>query len=120
MKKLFILVSLVLACALSFGQTNYTFGVGGIGTTTTDITTCNAYIYDNGGENSVYTAGVDYWLTIHPSSGAATIRFMEFDVAETDTLYIYNGTDPNNDSIPLMIGSLAVPWVNNSNVIQVD
>lgn len=119
MKRLFILVSLVLACALSFGQTNYTLGVNGIGTTTTDITTCNAYIYDNGGENSVYTAGVDYWLTIHPSSGAATIRFMEFDVAETDTLYIYNGTDPNNDSIPLMIGSLAVPWVNNSNVIQV-
>ena len=119
MKKLFILVSLVLACALSFGQTNYTFGVGGIGTTTTDITTCNAYIYDNGGENGNYTAGVDYWLTIHPTGGAVTIRFMEFDVAETDTLYVYNGTDPNNDSIPLMIGSAATPWVNNSNQIQV-
>ena len=119
MKKIFITFTLLLACAFAFGQTTYQLGVNGIGTTTTDITTCDAYIYDNGGENGNYTAGVDYWLTIHPTSGAVTIRFMEFDVAETDTLYVFNGTDPNNDSIPLMIGSAATPWVNNSNQIQV-
>ena len=119
MKKIFITFTLLLVCAFAFGQTTYQLGVNGIGTTTTDITTCDAYIYDNGGENGNYTAGVDYWLTIHPTSGAVTIRFMEFDVAETDTLYVFNGTDPNNDSIPLMIGSAATPWVNNSNQIQV-
>ena len=119
MKKILITFVILLACAFTFGQTNYTLGTNGIGTTTTDITTCNAYIYDNGGENGNYTAGVDYWLTIHPTSGAVTIRFVDFDVAETDTLYVYNGTDPNNDSIPLMIGSAATPWVNNSNQIQV-
>ena len=110
---------MVLACSFAFGQTSYQLGVNGIGTTTTDITTCNAYIYDSGGENGNYGPGEDYWLTIHPTSGAVTIHFMNFGAAATDTLFAYNGTDPNNDSIPLMIGSLAVPWVNESNVIQV-
>ena len=119
MKKIVILIVMVLVSALSYAQTNYQFGVNGIGTTTTDITTCNAYIYDSGGENGNYGPGEDYWLTIHPTSGAVTIRFVNFGVAATDTLFVYNGTDPNNDSIPLMIGSLAVPWVNESNVIQV-
>ena len=119
MKRIFIFAFMVMACSFAFGQTNYTLGVGGIGTTTTDITTCNAYIYDSGGENGNYGTGQDFWLTIHPTAGAVTIRFVEFDVAETDTLYVYNGTDPNNDSIPLMIGSAATPWVNNSNQIQV-
>ena len=85
----------------------------------TDITTCDAIIYDNGGANGNYGTGRNDWMTIHPSSGAITIRFMEFDVASTDTLYIYNGTDPNNDSIPLQIGSLSTNWINESNIIQV-
>lgn len=114
MKKITTLFSLILLCAVSFAQTQYTMGIS-----PSDITTCDAYIYDNGGENGNYGTGRDDWMTIHPTSGAVTIRFMEFDVANTDTLYIYNGTDPNNDSIPLLIGSLATFWVNESNVIQV-
>ena len=115
MKKIVSLFVLVFAvCAATFAQTQYTMGVSG-----TDVTTCNAYIYDNGGENGNYGTGRDDWMTIHPTSGAVTIRFVDFDVASTDTLFVYNGTDPNNDSVPVMIGSLATFWVNESNVIQV-
>lgn len=114
MKKIVsLLVLMIVACTVAFAQTQYTMGVSG-----TDITTCDAYIYDNGGENGSYGAGRDDWMTIHPTSGAVTIRFMDMDIAETDTLFVYNGTDPNNDSIPLMIGSAAANWVNNSNQIQ--
>lgn len=104
-----------MLCTVTFAQTPYQMG------SATNITTCNAYIYDNGGPDGNYGVGRDDWMIINPTSGggSVTIRFVEFDVASTDTLYIYNGTDPNNDSIPLMIGSLAVNWVNESNVIEV-
>lgn len=115
MKKIVsILVLMLAACTAVFAQTEYTMGTG-----TTDITTCNAYIYDNGGNSGNYGTGRDDWMTIHPTSGAVTIRFMEFDVAATDTLFVYNGTSPSTEAVPLMIGSLATCWVNESNVIQV-
>ena len=101
---------MLTVCTMTFAQTVYTLGVSG-----SDVTTCNAYIYDSGGENGFYSAGEDLWMTIHPTGGAVAIIVDEFDVAETDTLYIYNGTDPNNDSIPFMVGSLATNWLNNSN-----
>ena len=111
MKKIVSLFVLVFAvCAASFGQTVYTMGVSG-----NDITTCSAYIYDSGGESGFYSAGEDLWMTIHPTNGAVSIIVDEFDVPETDTLYIINGTDPNNDTIPFMVGSLATNWLNNSN-----
>ena len=125
MKKIVsLLVLMVAVCTAAFAQTQYTLGQGGIGTTTTDITTCNAVIFDSGGENGNYSPGEDFWLTIHPSSGAVTIRFSgelgtTHGIANTDTLFVYNGTDPNNDSIPLLIGSNAVNWVNDDNMIQV-
>lgn len=119
---LFVLMAMV--CTISYAQTQYTLGQGGIGTTVTDITTCNAIIYDSGGETGNYSPGEDFWLTIHPTGGAVTIRFSgelgtTHGIANTDTLYIYNGTDPNNDSIPLLIGSNAVNWVNDDNMIQI-
>ena len=115
MKKIVsILVLMLVACTAVFAQTEYTMGSG-----TTDITTCDAYIYDNGGNGGNYGTGRDDWMTIHPTSGAVTIRFMEFDVAATDTLFVYNGTSPSTEAVPLMIGSLATCWVNESNVIQV-
>ena len=111
MKKIVSLLVLMLTvCTMSFAQTVYTMGVSG-----SDITTCSAYIYDSGGENGFYNAGEDLWMTIHPTNGAVSIIVDEFDVPETDTLFIYNGTDPNNDTIPFMFGSLATNWLNNSN-----
>lgn len=111
MKKIVSLFALILAfCVSAFAQTEYTMGVSG-----TDITTCDAIIYDNGGSTGNYGQGRDDWMTIHPTSGAVAIILDEFDVALTDTLFIYNGTDPDNDTVPFMIGSLATYWVNNSN-----
>ncbi|MBP5400848.1 MAG: gliding motility-associated C-terminal domain-containing protein [Bacteroidales bacterium] len=111
MKKIVsLLVLMIVACTAVIAQTEYTMGVG-----VTDVTTCNAIIYDNGGASGNYGAGRDDWMTIYPSSGAVAIILDEFDVATTDTLFIYNGTDPNNDTIPFMIGSLATNWVNNDN-----
>ena len=113
MKKI---VFLLFFCVL-FGNAIFaqTYNMGG---SQTDITTCSGTVYDIGGSTGGYGAGRNDWLTIHPNSGVVTIRFMAMDIAETDTLYIYNGTDPNNDSIPLMIGSAASNWVNNGNQIQ--
>lgn len=105
---------MIAVCATVFAQTEYTMGTGN-----TDITTCDAYIYDNGGESGNYGTGRNDWMTIHPTGGAVTIRFVEFDVAATDTLYVYNSTSPSTETVPLMIGSMASCWVNESNVIQV-
>ena len=103
---------MIVACTAAFAQE-----VVNMGGSTTDITTCNAIIYDNGGENGNYTAGRSDWLTIHPVSGSGAVAILldEMDIAETDTLYIYNGTDPNNDPYPFVIGSAATNWINNSN-----
>lgn len=99
-------------CAFSFAQTEYTMGIS-----PSDITTCNATILDHGGSGN-YGPGLDEWITIHPTGGAVTLRIMDMDIATTDTLYFFNGTDPNNDSIPFLIGSNAVNWINNSNQVQ--
>ena len=113
MKKIVSLfVLMVMACTVTLAQDVYSMG-----TSVTEVTSCNAIIYDSGGENGRYSAGEDLWMTIHPTSGSGAVAIVldEFDVAETDTLFIYNGTDPNNDTIPFVIGSLATYWVNNSN-----
>lgn len=110
----FTTLFLLTAFFVTNAQTVYTMGA-----TTGSVTTCNAIVYDNGGASNNYGAGRNDWLTIYPGNGAVTIRFMEFNVLPTDTLYIYNSSDPNNDPYPLQIGGRAVNWVNNSNPIQI-
>src|SRR5574344_1169547 len=113
MKKLAIfLLTCLLTGGAIFAQTVVNMG------SQRTITSCNAIIYDHGGVNNNYSGGRNDTLTIYPGNGAVQILFEEMDIAETDTLYIYKGTDPANDSIPLLIGSLSANWVNNSNVIQ--
>ena len=119
MKKTILFLGVILLSVVSYAQTQYILGQCG-----SDITTCNAIIYDSGGENGNYSPGEDIWLTIHPTGGAVNLRFSgelgtTHGIANTDTLSVYNGTDPNNDSIPLLIGSNAVNWVNDDNQIQV-
>ena len=80
----FATLFLLTAFFVTNAQTVYTMGA-----TTGSVTTCNAIVYDNGGANNNYGAGRSDWLTIYPGSGAVTIRFMEFNVLPTDTLYIY-------------------------------
>lgn len=116
MKKIISLFFFVmLLCTMAVAQPAYLMG------TETSITGCSAFVYDNGGATGNYGTGRDDWMTIYPTQGggAITLRFLEFDVAATDTLFIYNGTSPANEPVALLIGSLAVNWINESNVIQV-
>ncbi len=112
MKKSLTLLVLLLAIV---GLNAQTYNMDG---SQTQITTCAGTIYDHGGSGSNYGPGRSDWLTIYPGNGVVSLRIMDMDIAETDTLYFYNGIDPSNDSIPLMIGSVASNWVNNGNIVQ--
>jgi subtilisin-like proprotein convertase family protein len=111
-KTAFFIVFCLLASSALFSQTVVNMG------SQRNLTSCDAIIYDHAGQNGNYVGGREDTLTIYPVAGAVQILFEEMDIAETDTLFIYNGVDPANDSIPLLIGSLSANWVNNSNVIQ--
>lgn len=111
------LIISILFCFFIIGslsaQTVFTMGSGSSGQT------CNGVLYDNGGENGNYGAGRDDWFTIRPGSGAINIRFIDMDIASTDTLYFYNGESPAAETVPLQIGPMASNWVNNTgNMIQ--
>lgn len=66
---------------------------------TVDIPAVGLAIDDDGaGPNGEYSAGVDYWITIMNSCYAPSrlsLRFDQFDIHPTDTLYIYDGPDTN-------------------------
>ena len=113
MKKISLALAFFLISLYINAQT--TFNVGG-GQATGQ--SCNAIIYDHAGTSN-YSPGRNDWFTIRPNTGAITLLFDEMDIAETDTLYIYNGETPESETVALMIGSQASNWVNNSNVIQV-
>ena len=96
-------------------QTVYKMG------TSTDISTCSAIIADNGDTTANYTAGRNDWMIIRPgSNGAVKIRVDFMDIASTDTLYIFNGAytniNPNQDTVPFLIGSESANWLNNDNL----
>ncbi|MCR4828632.1 MAG: gliding motility-associated C-terminal domain-containing protein [Bacteroidales bacterium] len=72
------------------GQThNTTIQVGGDG----------CVLYDDGnGPNANYSAGQDYWVTLEKECQAPNrfcLTFNDFDIAPTDTMYIYDGADIN-------------------------
>lgn len=113
MKKIYLVIALILVSFSINAQTSYNIGNG-----TTNAHTCNAILYDHAGTGN-YSPGRDDWFTIYPSSGAVNLLFDEMDIAETDTLYIYNGETQLADTVPLAIGSAAANWVNNSNIIQI-
>lgn len=113
-KKTFVtLLSILTLIIGSQAQTVYTMGGS-----QTSAHNCNAIIYDNGGENGNYGAGRSDWFTIYPNTGAITLLFVDMDIAETDTLYIYNGENQASEPVPLTIGGQATNWVNNTNPVQ--
>ena len=112
--KIIVFLVLWMGCGyIGFSQTAYNMG------TTANITTCNAIIYDNGGNNNNYSAGRDEWLTIRPQTGGGAVQLLveEMDIAETDTLFIYNGSSGTSEPVSVIIGSRASNWLNNSNMI---
>ncbi len=113
MKNISLLIASILISFSINAQTTYNVGGGA-----SAGQSCNAIIYDHAGTGN-YSPGRDDWFTIRPNSGAVTLRFEEMDIAETDTLYIYNGESQNDETVSLMIGGQASNWVNNGNAIEI-
>ena len=113
LKKTSLLIALISLFFLSRAQTSYNVGGG-----TSTVRTCNAILYDHAGTSN-YSGGRDDWFTIYPNTGAVNLLFEEMDIAETDTLYIYNGESQAAETVALMIGGRATNWVNNGNPIQI-
>lgn len=114
-----LFIGLLAICGFTQAQTTYTMGGSAA-----SGRSCNAVIYDNGGPNSNYGTNREDWFIIYPQAGQGAVSLLieEFDVAATDTLFIYNGeytTVPASEDFPLQIGSLAVNWLNETNGIQV-
>ncbi|MEN2992396.1 MAG: CUB domain-containing protein [Bacteroidia bacterium] len=55
-----------------------------------------AHFYDDGGSGADYGNGVDDTLTFEaPAGQGVEVRFFAFNLAEGDTLYVYDGADVN-------------------------
>ncbi len=69
--------------------------------TTTDINTCFAYFYDNGGIENSYTSSSTETLVIYPDGADAKVKinFSVFNTYFSDDLIIYDG---NSNSAPLI------------------
>lgn len=75
----------------------------------TSYSSCDLYVYDDGGAGGNYAANTNQTLTIYsndPNNGCVMIEIQALDVDESDTLYIYDGNNVN--------GTL-LHWFNNSN-----
>ncbi len=69
--------------------------------TTTEINTCFAYFYDNGGVNANYISASNETLVIYPDGADAKVKinFSVFNTYFSDDLVIYDG---NSNSAPLI------------------
>ncbi|MCX7697805.1 MAG: gliding motility-associated C-terminal domain-containing protein [Bacteroidales bacterium] len=74
----------------------------------TTQTGCSFWFYDDGTETSNYTNNQDRWITFASSNPVNThirLEFAAFDIANDDTLFIYDGPS---------ISSPLIGWYNNS------
>ena len=113
LKRATLIFTLIALSFLSQAQTSYYVGGGA-----PNAHSCNAILYDHAGTSN-YSPGRNDWFTIYPNTGAINLLFEEMDIAETDTLYIYNGESQAAETVALMIGGRATNWVNNGNPIQI-
>ena len=113
LKNITTLIALTLLICSIHAQTSYNVGGG-----TSNAHSCNAILYDHAGTGN-YSPGRNDWFTIYPNTGAVNLLFEELDIAETDTLYIYNGESREAETVALSIGGRAANWVNNGNPIQI-
>jgi len=109
MKKYFYLALMLIASYIS-AQTVVNLNASTHNTTQTG---CSFWFYDDGGNSGSYSNNQDRWITFTSSSGTNThirAEFASFDVANDDTLFIYDG--PNTSS-PL------IGWYNNSHPLTI-
>lgn len=97
-----------------FGQT---FNMGAPGSRT--VTGCALTIYDNGGLAGNYGNNRNDTMTIlsgNPTTPSIRITIQEGDIANDDSLFIYNSNTCDPTKIVFM-GPLNAPFFNNSNMI---
>lgn len=98
-----------------YAQT-YQFGVNFTNNAT--LSTCSGTFYDSGGPYQAYNNNENYVVTFSSSSATNThikIYFNNFNVHNTDTLFIYDG--PNTTAPLISSGPAGLPWFNNSNTL---
>ena len=104
MKKVLFLL-FTICCTIQFMNAQTLISMGG---STTDVTGCNFWIFDNGGQNGDYGPYRNDLLTIHsgnPSTPCVQVKVDLTDLAIhfTDTLFIYNG---DSDADSLLLGKV--------------
>lgn len=107
----------------TFGICAYTTEEIGVnmGDSTICHTNCSEFdpliICDDGGTGD-YSQNRDDTLTIYSAdleNGFIALKFLEMDIAPTDTLFIYNGPTADPQYLTYQFGSLQTSWANNSN-----
>lgn len=102
MKRLLLFIVATICFSITFAQSTINMG------TSSAISGCDLYIYDNGGPSNGYGNSLDQVLTIYsndPSNGCVMVELQSLDVDEGDTLFIYDGVGTS--------GTL-LHWFNNS------
>ncbi len=75
------------------------------------VSDCYGRVYDSGGANGNYSNNEQLTFTIAPAGAAlVNLRFYDWNMADTDALYVYDGTSVN---APL-IGRFGTMWGNSS------
>lgn len=120
-KRLFVLLTLLLL--LGGGQLlaqSYTMGTSG----TQNVTTCNAWIYDNGGSTGSYSSSCNATMVIHAASGS-TIA-IDQGTYNTESSYdwvkIYDGAGTSGSMLAELQGqgSVTLPIVAPSGTMTVE
>jgi gliding motility-associated-like protein len=113
-----IFLTLLLMVFMPVIIRSQTYQFGANFTTGATISTCSGTFYDSGGGSASYNNNEDYTVTFSSSSAVNThikIYFNNFNVHNTDTLFIYDGA---NTTAPLISsGPNALPYFNNSNTL---
>lgn len=98
-KTLFISALLLLAIVARSQAPTYNLNATNNGQTI-NITSEGAFLYDDGGLNRAYSAGKDYHITFCGTCQINTYRmgfyFNSFDIDESDTIFIYDGTSTSD------------------------
>lgn len=107
MKKIFTLLLMLLGFTAVYAQTVITLGSG----TTHVFTGCNFTVYDIGGAAGDYQANRDDTLTIYsndPSNNSAQVEISlaDFNIHESDTLFIYDGPSTADPVLAVLNDSL--------------
>ncbi|MEI6346384.1 MAG: PKD domain-containing protein [Bacteroidota bacterium] len=111
---LIITLFCIMAHYSTFGQ-SYNMGAAGART----VTGCGITVYDNGGPSANYGNNRNDTMTIlsgTPATPSVIVTLNEGDIANDDSLFIYNSNTADPTKIVFM-GPLNAPFFNNSNMI---